>query len=173
MASVRVSTADELLSERADSLTDAVNVRELGLLHRQIGIAARNARNESYEVPVEIDGEWTSINLKLVRDSGESGTVTVAMETEGLGRAAAKLSLDNNRLNGYITTDSKDGLKKLSLAADELRRRLTDRGIEVAQLNCIEGSFDGTQDTTAPEGEAAGRELYEVAKCFISVIREL
>ena len=167
------NTADELLSERADSLTDAVNVRELGLLHRQIGIAARNARNESYEVPVEIDGEWTSINLKLVRDSGESGTVTVAMETEGLGRAAAKLSLDNNRLNGYITTDSKDGLKKLSLAADELSKRLTDRGIEVAQLNCIEGSFDGTQDTTAPEGEAAGRELYEVAKCFISVIREL
>ncbi len=166
-------TADEVLSERADSLTDAVSVRELGLLHKQIGVAAQNARNESYEVPVEIDGQWTSINLKLVRDSEESGTVTVTLETEGLGRAEARLGLDNNRLNGYITTDSKDGLKKLSLAADELSKRLADRGIEVARLDCIEGSPRGTEITSQPAGGDAGnRELYEVAKCFISVIRE-
>ena len=166
-------TADELLSERADSLTDAVSVRELGLLHKQIGVAAQNVRNESYEIPVEIDGEWTSINLKLVRDPEEGGTVTVSLETEGLGRVSASLGLNNNRLNGYMTTDSKDGLKKLNLAADELSKRLTERGLEVAQLNCIEGSFGGREAVAAAEGgNAASRELYEVAKCFISVIRE-
>ncbi|HAG70344.1 MAG TPA: hypothetical protein DCL38_10300 [Lachnospiraceae bacterium] len=178
--------ADELLSERAEALTDSFSVRELGLLHKQVGIAAQSARNESYEVPVEIDGQWTSINLKLVRDGEESGTVTVSLQTEGLGKVGARFELNGRQISGYITGDSKEGLRKLSEKADELNERLTENGREIRQLGFIDTGFldlngfagkPGKNDEAAA-GQASAqretndsRELYEIAKGFISFIQ--
>ncbi len=169
--------SDRFISETADGSVDPVDVRELLLLHKQIGLATRQARNESFEVPVEIEGQWTSINLKLVRDGEESGTVTATMETEGFGRIGAKFSLDGRRLNGYITGDNKEGLKKLAEKADELSKELSGNGREVRQLNFIDTvpldlyRFAMAQPVEEPLGKADNRELYEIAKTFISVIQ--
>ena len=169
--------ADDLISLRADNLTDALDVRELGLLHKQIGLAAQNARNESFEVPVEIDGQWTSVNLKLVKDGTESGTVTATMETERYGKVAAKFTLNRKQLNGYITGDDQEGLKKLAEKADELNKKLSENGREVRQLNFIDtNALDlnrfGAEASEEGFREADNRELYEIAKGFIAVIQE-
>ncbi len=168
--------SDELISGRALELKDAVDVRELMLLNKQISVAAGHVRDESYEVPVEIDGQWTSINLKLVRDGKESGTVTATMETEGYGKIGAKFSLNGKQLSGYITGDNKEGLKKLAEKADELSKELTENDREIRQLNFIDtGSLDlnrfAVAEESGAEETADNRELYEVAKAFIKVVQ--
>ncbi len=170
------TASEELVSARALELKDAVDVRELMLLNKQISVAAGHVRDESFEVPVEIDGQWTSINLKLVRGSEESGTVTATMETEGYGKIGAKFSLNGKQLSGYITGENKEGLKKLAEKADELSKELAGNGREIRQLNFIDtGSLDLNRFAAAEESgaeKAAGnRELYEVARAFIKVIQ--
>ena len=133
-----LGAANALLNEESEEITDIIDIREAVLLHKELGVAARQAENENYEIPVEIDGRWTSINLKLVSDSEESGTVTATLETEGYGKIAAKFTVDNHRVSGFISGDDPQGLKRLSERADELSRELSGNGKEIGQLNFID-----------------------------------
>lgn len=84
--------------ENADSYMD---VRQMSLLHRQLSLCSSMAREEAYEIPVSIDGEMTSINLKI-RSAGvaEGGRVVVTCRTEQFGNTAAEFTVRSEDLAG-------------------------------------------------------------------------
>ncbi|MCR5108229.1 MAG: DUF6240 domain-containing protein [Lachnospiraceae bacterium] len=172
--------SDELINERAIQADNTIDVREMNLLHKQLSVAAGNALSEDYEVPLEIDGEWTSINLKLVRDPEGAGIVTVTMETETLGRIGAKFNIDNGRVNGYITGNDKAGVDRIASMDEGIRNEMENSGLSITQLNYIEnpGNLDlnafAREKRDEASSEADTRDLYQAGKAFVTVLsREL
>ncbi|MDR2889913.1 MAG: DUF6240 domain-containing protein [Lachnospiraceae bacterium] len=103
----------------------ALDVRELSGLCRQISFAATLAKEEQYEIPVEIDGEITAINLRVIHgQTGEGGKVSATISTDGLGQVVGEFTISNGVLNGLITGTSPDGLGRLKQSGDFLKQIL-------------------------------------------------
>ena len=56
-----------------------VDVKAAQMLYKGLSLAGNLAREENYELPVNIKGELTSINLKIYHNSSQMGKVTVIL----------------------------------------------------------------------------------------------
>lgn len=188
---------DELLYGQQTS--EAIDIKEISNLCKQISLSGNLAKEENYEVPVRIGGEVTSINLKIIHGQEENGKVTAVMESAVYGKAAAQFTLtagtdETYRMTGYIAGDSAAAVNYWKQTEEVLKNSLEQADIKVAGLNIIHNS---TLDLTAASQTsmvqpAAGRtaiglgetseavnkqqvstrKLYEAAKIFIGYIQK-
>lgn len=167
-----------------------IDLKEIGSLYKQIGLSAGMAREESYEVPVRIGGEMTSINLKIIHGREENGKVMLSMETAAYGKAAAQFSISVSRsgeyhLSGYVSCGNRDGLEKLEKMGEELKKALEQSDIKTISLSFVYNSgLDLSSISKAAaqaREEAAGgdgkqgistKKLYDAAKIFIGYIQK-
>ncbi len=160
--------------EAADNAGTALDVNALRLVHKQLSIAHDLSRQQNYEVPVNIDGEWTSINLRFVSGSGEEGSVIATMDTVKYGKVAAKFLMTGKECRGYITSDRQDGVDGLKALKDELTELISTDGRSVSELDYVRSDRLDLNGFAREEGEGAANadsaDLYETAKAFISII---
>lgn len=170
--------------------TGKIDLKEIGSLYKQVAFNAGMAKEESYEVPVRIDGEMTSINLKIVHGREESGKVMLSMETTIYGKVAAQFGISAGRsgeyhLSGYVSCGSRDGLERLENMGEELKKVLEQSDIKIINLSFVYNSgLDLSAVSRAAvqaREEAAGRDrkqevstkkLYDTAKIFIGYIKK-
>lgn len=165
--------AARVIDEAVDRTTGRVDVDTLKLLNKQISIASALSRQQNYEVPVNIEGEWTSINLKLVSGTGDEGNVVATMDSTVFGRVAARFTMSGKDCRGYITSDRQDGIDSLRALKDELTELISVNGRSVSELDYVRSDGLKLNDfaRTGEKREAADNaDLYEVAKAFITVI---
>ncbi|MCR5604644.1 MAG: DUF6240 domain-containing protein [Lachnospiraceae bacterium] len=165
--------AARVIDEAIDQTTGRVDVDTLKLLNKQISIASALSRQQNYEVPVNIEGEWTSINLKLVSGTGNEGNVVATMDSAVYGRVAARFTMSGKDCRGYITSDRQDGIDSLRDLKDELTELISVNGRNVSELDYVRSDGLRLNDfaRTGEQREAADNaDLYEVAKAFITVI---
>ncbi|MFT3982655.1 MAG: DUF6240 domain-containing protein [Lachnospiraceae bacterium] len=166
----------ELLSENIQNAASSVDVKEMRLLSKQLSVAAGFARDENYEVPVQIDGEWTSINLKIIRNSEESGKVTASMKTERYGNIEAEFEVHNKQVSGFISGDQAEGLEKLEMKSGAFETALAGDGRTVNGLQFFKTGASDSQQLTKDKSDqditAPMKELYDVAKAFITVLQQ-
>ena len=169
-------SAKELLTEEMQSAVQSVDVRQMNLLFKQISVAAGFAKNESYEIPVQIEREWTSINLKVIRNSEETGKVSATMDTAQYGKVAAQFTVSGKQISGYISGESGEGLKKLSEKAEAMEKALAGEDRSVGEITYIPAkNIDFhvfTKETSNQEIKTPMKELYEVAKAFVTVLQQ-
>ncbi|MCR5508910.1 MAG: DUF6240 domain-containing protein [Lachnospiraceae bacterium] len=160
--------------DAVDASVRALDVKELKLMHKELSVAGSLARQQNYEVPVNIDGEWTSINLRLVSGRGDEGSVTATMETAEYGRVAAKFIMTGKECKGYITCDRQDGTDRLKALKDELEGMISRDGRTVKELDFVRSDRLDLNDFAREEGEGKAdvdtADLYETAKAFIKLI---
>ena len=171
---------DELMKESLKVIEEAVdlaagelNVKELKLVHKQIGLAGNLSDRQNYEIPVNIEGEWTSINLRLISGEGEEGSVIATMETAKYGKTAAKFIMTGKECRGYITCDSQDKLNDIRGLEDALKGAIEQDGRALKELSFVRKDRLDLNDFAREEGEGAdvkSSDLYEVAKAFIKTI---
>ena len=172
---------EKILSESTDSQIYSIDVKSMNLLHKQLSLVSGLSKEGNYEIPMELNGEMTSINLKIIKDSDQGGRVTVTMQTEKYGQTAAEFRVNQDQVEGYIGSDSKEGLEALSKMEESLREALKTEDREVKNLNFIyskemdinrfeQGISKDIGDTSETTG-ASTKELYEVAKAFIITLR--
>ena len=163
----------EIIEEAADEAVRELDVGGLKLLHKQISIAGDLARQQNYEVPVNIDGEWTSVNVRFVSGSDEEGSVIATTETERYGKVAAKFLMNGKDLTGYITSDRQDSVDELNRRSDELKDMISADGRNVKELSFVRSDRLDLNAFAREEGEAkevSSSDLYEAAKAFIKYI---
>ena len=97
----------ELLEEAMDAPKDYLDLRTLQSCKKQLALAGSLAREENYQLPVEINGELTAINLKVLH-GGDAGKVSITVQTEQYGQITAKFSLKEQLISGYIACDTKE-----------------------------------------------------------------
>ena len=150
-----------------------MDVKELKLIHKQIGLAGNLSKKQNFEVPVNIDGEWTSINLRLISSEEEEGSVVATMDTGKYGRVAAKFIMTGRECRGYITSNSNDKLSELKGLEDIFKNAVEADGKSLKELSFVRNDRLDLNDFAREEGEGKGvasSDLFSVAKAFIETI---
>lgn len=168
-----------LSSDHLEREAKAIDIKELGLLHKQIGMIKNFASNKEYQVPVYLDGNFTTIHLTLVRDDSRVSSVNASMETTKYGTVGGKFTNNNNLVEGYLvcengfdaqaeetfTKNFKDGLKAENLQIGKVSF-VKSREVKPDRFASEEGS------KWESENKADTKTLYAVAKAFIKAVQE-
>ena len=160
-----MDNSKEDVFERAMESQRYVDVRELMLTHKQLSIAHSFAENETYNIPMEVDGEMTDVALKIVHNTDEEPSVAVSIETEYLGKINARFRIEDGKITGYIACNFKDTVTEMQKSADILGDGVTvvySRDVDLSAFSKIPMKDNSEEVSTA--------ELYKVAKRFLDSI---
>lgn len=163
-------------SSQEDPGNHYVDLRELQLLHKEISLAGNLSREENYEVPIEINGKITSINLKIQHKEGQEGKVTASMEVEPYGKIGAKFQVSDQYVKGLIVCTSEEGVKFLAGIEKDFQQSIGKKRKKIQEFHIIQSEnldFHQFEETKAGEkSKQSTKTLYEVAKEFIRVIQK-
>lgn len=168
-------TFSEILDEAMEAPKDYLDLRALQSCKKQLALAGSLSREENYQIPVEINGELTSINLKVLHGTG-TGKVNVTVQTEEFGQITAKFTLREQKVSGYIACESGEGTTWLQGRQEDLEKAMHVSGGdgETGSLVILQGREINGEDYTEEDinsGEAQRTaELYGIAKTFITTL---
>ena len=168
-------TFSGLLDEAAEAAENYLDLRTLQSCKKQLALAGSLSREENYQIPVEINGELTAINLKVLHGTG-AGKVNVTVQTEEYGQITAKFSLREQRVSGYIACESSEGTAWLQGRQEDLEKALGEDGSgrETASLVILQGREVNGGDYTQEDINGGERQqtaaLYGIAKAFITTL---
>ncbi len=168
-----------LIGEKAiEDNIESNSLTQLKTLGMQMHFIKDLAKREFYQIPIEVSGRFTNINLTIIRGKASGGKVTVTLISEKLGSIKAEASLKDSKLSGYIACDHIGSLKIMETLTDPLISVVEEESITIKQLNfCLQQAPDAIythqnswdlEGDTSPENE---RILYRLAKAMIHMIR--
>lgn len=175
------STVQEIIEEVSyQDESTALDVRAMSTLHKQMSFLGRMAREENYEIPAQINGSFTSINLKIIHNSDAESKASITLETEEMGKIAAELKMTEQGIEGLCICSKEDGLAWLKAGRDALESRFSEEKISFHEvyfaasktLNLEEFSLKQTQDREQSTSTDTGT-LYKTARAFIGYVQEI
>lgn len=153
--------------EECMSKDSYLDVRALQLVHKQLNVARSYAAVENYEVPMEVGGQVTSVNVKLVHNSSEESNVVISMETEELGRISARFSGTEKEISGYIACNFKETVMKMEKVADKLNSKVSVVFSKNSDTDAALSKIPMRDNTE----EVSSKELYNIAKRFLDSLK--
>lgn len=188
------SATNELLSAESTVLDEASEaptatsdtLLSIQLMRKEIQLSSNLATKERYQVPVEINGEMTAINLTINHDDEQAGNVTVTMENDTLGKVAAQFTVTGQTVTGYIAADSSDTVSALQGIGETLQEQLKNSGLTLQSMQVIKSkgldlpafedknskALSEEQDTETPEeADTDTAACYKAAKALIASIK--
>ena len=175
---------DALEEAQYDKGITYIDLKSIQSCYKQLTLAGNLAKEENYQIPVEINGETTAIHLKILHGKEDGGKVKATLSTQSYGDVAAEFSIRNNKISGYIACATPEGTAEIQNRSDSLQKgienavdSLKQNKLELGQIGVIYSneldlnSFEAeTAEGTAQAAQTA--DLYQIAKAFISVITE-
>ena len=159
--------------------TGYLDVRQLQSLYKQISVASSLAKEENYEIPMQLGDEVTSINLKIVHSTEEKGEVRITMATQMLGKVDARFVDTPDGLEGSVLTDYMDGKEQLEANADRLQKAIEEALIGTkTELKSLFFGVNEKLDINSIDQGTKNKDtdisvLYKVAKEFIYYVKDL
>ena len=167
---------EHMIYENASSHID---VKAAKALYKGLALAGNLAKEENYEIPMDIDGEITSVNLKIYHNASKTGKVAVTFDTEKFGKVAAEFEVTEKRISGMVVYENRAGkadLEQLEQAVTRELGRTGDKqvGISLVQTKAVDLNKFGqdrdiknSKDAKVPTGE-----LYRTAKAFLTALKK-
>ncbi|MBQ3104260.1 MAG: hypothetical protein IJC59_00135 [Lachnospiraceae bacterium] len=178
-----IAGAEQVLEKAIDSLENEagyLDIKGIQMLCKQLHTAASLAREENYEIPLQIGEEITSVNLRIIRKEEAAGEVSISLHSETLGRVRADFMILGDSLEGSVLTDYMDGKERMESRQDLLTELLKET-LEEAKIELKSILFDVGGDLpirrrsdipgTADKADTA--DLYRTAKGFLRFIQKL
>ncbi|MBQ9549911.1 MAG: hypothetical protein IJU87_03775 [Lachnospiraceae bacterium] len=186
---------EELIRDASVNAESYVDLKSLQSLNRRLTVAKALSREENYEIPMESDGRFFSVNLKIVRGTGES-KAAISFETEELGQVYAEFTLSKDAVKGIASSSIESGRERLSAVSERFFAALDEAGIRregiffekslSRDINRIPETADITsigsrnQAPSGTDGGSGGSEsmdagnspavLYRTAKIFLTEV---
>ena len=168
---------EEVLDESID--LRSADIRQIAQLYQHMDFLKQQSQEENYEIPANINGELTAINLKVIHSDNNS-EVTISFETSAYGKVGARIESTAKGWELTCGISRHEGYELLSSNRMELSDRLQDAGISLADMHFIESkgldlnSFNKVvSDRKTDTDVVSTDELYHVAKEFISFVNEI
>ncbi|MCM1127221.1 MAG: DUF6240 domain-containing protein [Lachnospiraceae bacterium] len=155
----------------------ALDVRAMSTLYKQMTFLGSMAKEENYEIPARIGDTLTSINLKIIHGSDLESKAAVSMETEAFGKVAAEFKMSGSKLEGLCICSSEEGTAFLKEGKELLESKLSEENIPAGEIYFAESrtlnltEFSLKQSHGRQEGGDAGM-LYKSARAFIGYVQE-
>ncbi len=156
----------------------ALDLKAMGSVYKQITFMKSMAREENYEMPVEIGGNLTAINLKMIHKGSGESKVSITFETQQLGKNAAEFSFLSDSLSGYGICDTFTISERLNERKDLFVSLLEKEGITAGDIRFMEkANLDLKEFTLKAEKDRVSEKtpdlLYKAAKAYIGYIQEI
>lgn len=168
------AVAEEILDITANTeKPKTIDLKSMALTFKQVSLAANLAQEENYEIPVKIGGEMTSINLRILHGSEDTGKVTATMRTKDYGGVAAEFSIEDGKISGFIASDRQEGVEGLRQMEISFAEALLKDGKTIKNLDFIYSKdlnihiFSKEAEKTINHHKVSSKELYNTAKDFI------
>lgn len=157
-----------------------IDVKAAKALYKGLSLAGNLAREENYEIPMNIKGEITSVNLKIYHNASQTGKVAVTFDTEKLGKVAAEFDVTKDRISGMIVYENRAQQTVLEQIEQTVKQELgkaneKKTGISLVHAKSVDlNKFGQDRDTTKPadETKVSTSELYQTAKAFLTALKE-
>ena len=157
-----------------------IDLKAIQSCRKQLTLAAGLAKEENYQIPVEINGETTAIHLRVLHDKQDGGKVKATFETESHGKVAAEFSIRNGKVSGYIACSTQEGTDNIQGKNDSLQKclrttveALAHNELELGDIGIVCSAELDLNAYTAEETQNGSSvqtaDLYQIAKAFITV----
>ena len=180
-------TYQELISEANKAVesmmyaggASRLDVKAAKALYKGLSLAGNLAREENYEVPMNIKGEITSVNLKIYHNASQVGKVAVTLDTEKLGKVAAEFDVTANRISGMVVYENKAEKTELEQLEQQVRAELTANGEKQVSISLVHtksvdlNKFGQDRSAGNTEVQTPTSELYQTAKAFLTALKEI
>ena len=127
--------SDKLSEELMTDDDSYIDVRAISLLQRQISVMTKSAERDSYEVPVEIDGQTVSMHVTLKSEKNANSRMDASVQTDMYGLITVSLYKETDMIRGMLTTTNSSNQEE-SEYLESVRTRLCEKLSEK-----IEGAF--------------------------------
>lgn len=104
--------------------SDELDVQMLRLMHKQFSMIKKLSRQSTYELPMEIDGKYTSVRVQFIQDEENAGGLKISCDTELYGHLEADVQAGEGYVDGFFTTDRADAYEQVRLLAEKLKENL-------------------------------------------------
>ncbi|MFI3200078.1 MAG: DUF6240 domain-containing protein [Eubacteriales bacterium] len=161
----------ETIEESYETLDlEVQDARELSFLYKQISLASNFAKEEQYEIPVEVDDQFSTMNVKIIHNHNQQPKVAIRLKLQEGGEVAAHFTIINGKVNGYLASKNEEQLAYMNQLQGKLEESLNQNGQEVGELRSFVSSTLDTQTfylEKQDSQEIETKQLYQVAKQFI------
>lgn len=154
-----------------------IDVKAAQALYKGLSLAGNLAKEENYEVPMNIKGEITSVNLKIFHNASQTGKVSVTLDTQSLGKVAAEFDVTMDRVSGMVVYDNKQEKADLVQIEKSMKEELSAKGQKQVQISLVHAkSVDLSKfgkDRDINNEKLPTSELYQTAKAFLTALKEI
>ncbi len=156
----------------------ALDVKAMSNLYKQMSFMGNMAREENYEIPAQIGGKLTSINLKIIHDSQKEGQVAITFEADAIGKTSAKFKLTGQGVEGICICNSMRGCKLLKEGRVAFGEKLSGEGLKAGDIYFAFGEDLDTVDLALKgsgmrQEDVGSKPLYRAARAFIGFVQEI
>lgn len=162
-----------------ESVNSHIDVKAAKALYKGLALAGNLATEENYEVPMNIKGEITSVNLKIYHNASQTGKVSVTLDTEKLGKVAAEFDVTANRVSGMVVYENQANKADLEQLDQQIRDELTANGEKQVSISLVHtrsvdlNKFGQDRVSDNAEAKTSTSELYQTAKAFLTALKEI
>jgi hypothetical protein len=178
--------SDKLSEELMNDRDSYIDVRSIALMQKQLSVMGQSAERESFEVPVEIEGETLSMHITLKTEKNSSSRMDARVQTYDYGQIAVSLYVDGNAVKGMLTTTNGRSQEQAEYLenvrtrlCDRMDEKLSDIGVDRENISVLyntQGIPAGRSqvNTRATEGETVKipdtQTLLKMAKAFVEAL---
>ncbi len=123
---------------------------------------------QSYEVPIVTGQGVTSCHVTIRSGEQKKGSVEISVESDSLGMVQATFRVTERRVRGFVTTERTDSMDICRQILAGFEKDLEENGFTMESDNLVQGSRRSLQEINEQANGAKNRDLYQVAKCFIT-----
>ncbi len=157
-----------------------LDVKAAKALYKGLSLAGNLAREENYEIPMNIKGEITSVNLKIYHNTSQTGKVAVTLDTENLGKVAAEFDVTKDRISGMVVYENSAQKTELTQLEEAVRQefgRTGDKKIHISLVHAKSVDLnkfgqDRAAKSAADDTNVSTSELYQAAKAFLTALKD-
>ena len=169
---------EDMIYKKGASVIDVKGAKNL---YKGLSLAGKLAREENYELPVDLNGELTSVNLKIYHNEAKTGKVAVTMDTDKLGKVAAEFDVTEKRISGMVAYEKPAAKSDLEKIIDDFEDELSKikKNDDSEKQICVSLVHSSNLDINRFEQEReigdegdklSTLELYQIAKAFMKAI---
>ncbi|MCR5119404.1 MAG: DUF6240 domain-containing protein [Lachnospiraceae bacterium] len=171
-----VELSESMIEEAVTESAEPLDIRRFTSALKQLSIAGTLCREESYEIPMSIGGEESTVNVRIIHESSVRANVEINMDSPAAGRLRARFTAEQGGISGLVAGNEKEGVDAASKREEVLKERLSVEGIELTELSFVLSEGIGLnipqRNADVIDNGINTAALYKTAKIFISCMSE-
>lgn len=158
-----------------ESVTSYVDIKAITLMQKQLSVRSVMAENNSYEIPVEVDGTEVNMHVMLKKEEGEGTKLEVSVRTEEYGSLKTVVTEEGGKIKGILSTTIKQD-EYVEEYLVNVRDKMKDKISKISDKYEIDNdsimimynlSDPGQLITGSENGISDSRNLLGIAKAFV------